>query len=229
MSGEDVESRGGCSTLKWPHRSTRFRPHLGPVLVRASHSDLAPGAGCRAATRRSVAVLVWRSSGSCDRPLRVRPLIQGAGMGQGWSCTRRSVTTRSATDVDPGAGREVQRAPAHGARGGVVADPAAAQEPTACGAGAGGGVRVDRRELREDQTAPRKQRHTAKRIFERLCDEHGRSGRGCPAPRPSSQRSGQGPTVRRAARTRPPSGMTRRNSVATRSASRVFPTPLARL
>jgi len=26
--------------------------------------------------------------------------------------------------------------------------------------------------LREDQTAPRKQRHTAKRIFERLCDEH---------------------------------------------------------
>jgi len=27
--------------------------------------------------------------------------------------------------------------------------------------------------LREDLTAPRKQRHTAKRVFERLCDEHG--------------------------------------------------------
>ena len=27
--------------------------------------------------------------------------------------------------------------------------------------------------LREDLTAPRKQRHTARRVFERLCDEHG--------------------------------------------------------
>src|SRR5258708_36976878 len=27
--------------------------------------------------------------------------------------------------------------------------------------------------LREDLAAPRKQRHTAKRVFERLCDEHG--------------------------------------------------------
>src|SRR4029079_9355333 len=32
--------------------------------------------------------------------------------------------------------------------------------------------------LREDESAPRKQRHTARRVFERLRDEHGDSGGG---------------------------------------------------
>ena len=34
--------------------------------------------------------------------------------------------------------------------------------------------------LREDLGAPRKQRHTAQRVFERLCDEHDAHGRGPP-------------------------------------------------
>ena len=42
----------GCSTLKWPHRSTLIWPHLGVGATGWYHSDLAPPGSSWTATRR---------------------------------------------------------------------------------------------------------------------------------------------------------------------------------
>src|SRR6266851_5591178 len=73
-------------------------------------------------------------------------------------------------DVGAGAVSQVRRAPPDGAPGDRVAGPAGPSDAAAADGGAGRGL-IDGM-LREDLEAPRKQRHTAQRVFGRLCDEH---------------------------------------------------------
>src|SRR6266702_238722 len=146
----------------------------GVVAVVVQHSDLAPPLLACVATRRAVAG--WMGCpGGLLATSGIPPLWVGAGMGprrvelfaairydwqrnqmpvralaRKYDVHRRTVRQAIASPVPP-----VRKTPERAA---MVLD----------------GVRelIDGM-LRENLTAPRKQRHTARRVFERLCDEHG--------------------------------------------------------
>ena len=70
-------------------------------------------------------------------------------------------------------GGQASGASAHGAAGVGERGPAAAQDTVVRGAGAGSVKPVIDAMLRSDLDAPKKQRHTARRVLARLVDEHG--------------------------------------------------------
>ena len=76
--------------------------------------------------------------------------------------------------VDPRAGGSTSGAPAHGAAGVGQCGPAAAEGVPTAGASGDRPVRRGHRRLAaRGQEAPRKQRHTARRVWQRLVAEHG--------------------------------------------------------
>ena len=75
--------------------------------------------------------------------------------------------------VGPCAGGPAQGSPKDGAAGSGIRRPSGTQTKARCGLAAGSVQGGDRCNADEDTTAPRKQRHTARRILARLIEEHG--------------------------------------------------------
>jgi len=87
---------------------------------------------------------------------------------------RRDQTRRAGRGVlDPRAGRQASRSPTHGAAGVGERDPADAQDTDATSPRLEPFKSFIDDMLRCDLDAPRKQRHTVRRIVARLVDEHG--------------------------------------------------------
>ena len=162
----------GRSTLKWPRCSLLIGLHRGVARGWWFSSDLAPPCRCgwRHAGRVTGHLRRWADRGLCQ----VFVLVRWGGMerrvelfaairfdwqrhrmpiralARKYDVHRRTVRQAIASPVPPDRKVPVRAAPVRAAVAGWIDEM-----------------------LREDLAAPRKQRHTARRVFERLADEHG--------------------------------------------------------